>query len=180
MEVLSKADLAFWEENGYVVIHDAAPPELIKNAEQAVWDFLEMDADCTESWYPEPPRKSIMVEIYQHPTLWATRQYPRVHQAFAEIWGTEKLWVSFDRASMSPPNVPGKFERTNLGLHWDTSVDIPFRFHVQGVLYLTDTAANQGAFTCVPGFHNTIEEWIKSLQTVLAHFRQQETQFLFS
>ena len=163
MKVLSKQDLAFWKENGYVVIHNAAPPALIENAAQAVWDFLEMDANVSESWYPDPPRGSIMVEIYQHPALWATRQYPRVHQAFAEIWGTEKLWVSFDRASMSPPNVIGKFERTNLGLHWDTSIDIPVRFHVQGVLYLTDTAANQGAFTCVPGFHNRIEAWIKSL-----------------
>jgi len=32
-------------ENGYVIIHDAAPAELIQNAAQAVWRFLEMDAD---------------------------------------------------------------------------------------------------------------------------------------
>ena len=104
MVVLSSEDRAFWEENGYVVIHDAAPPELIQNTAQAVWDFLGMDADDPDTWYPDPPRKGIMVEIYQHPTLWATRQYPRVHQAFTEIWDNEKLWVSFDRASMSPPN----------------------------------------------------------------------------
>lgn len=163
MPVLSKEDTAFWEEHGYVVIHDAAPPELVENVERSVWDFLEMEANSQESWYPDPPRGSIMVEIYQHPALWATRQYPRVHQAFSEIWGTEKLWVSFDRASMSPPNVPGKYERTRVGLHWDISIDLPIRFHVQGVLYLTDTAENQGAFTCVPGFHNKIEEWIKNL-----------------
>lgn len=162
MAVLSKEDRAFWEEKGYVIIKNAAPPELIQNAANAVWDFLEMDADSPESWYTDPPR-GIMVEIYQHPALWATRQYPRVHQAFSEIWGNEKLWVSFDRASMSPPNIPGKYERTNVGLHWDMSIDLPIRFHVQGVLYLTDTAENQGAFVCVPGFHNKIEEWIKSL-----------------
>ncbi len=98
MTVLSKEDLAFWEENGYVIIPNAAPPALIQEVENAVWDFLEMDADSPDSWYPDPPRGSIMVEIYQHPALWGTRQYPRVHQAFAEIWGTEKLWVSFDRA----------------------------------------------------------------------------------
>ena len=106
--VISEKDRAFWEKNGYVVIHDAAPPELIRDTARAVWNFLEMDADDPNTWYPDPPRKGIMVEIYQHPALWATRQYPRVHQAFSEIWGTEKLWVSFDRASMSPPNLPGK------------------------------------------------------------------------
>ncbi len=177
MPVLNSEARDFWEENGYVVIPDAVPSDLVGAAEKAVWDFLEMDADSPASWYPDPPRKSIMVEIYQHPALWATRQFPRVHQAFAEIWGTEKLWVSFDRASMSPPNVTGKFERNNLGLHWDTSIEVPFRFHVQGVLYLTDTAANQGAFTCVPGFHRKIEEWLKNLPDD-ADPRQQDLEVL--
>ena len=31
------------------------------------------------------------------------------------------------------------------------------------MLYLSDTDANQGAFTCVPGFHNRIEAWIRNL-----------------
>ena len=162
MHVLSAEDRAFWEENGYVIVHDAVPQENVKEAEQAVWDFLEMNPDDPESWYTDPPR-GIMVEIYQHQTLWNNRQYPRLHQAFAEIRGTEKLRVSFDRASMSPPNRPPIWERDNLGLHWDMSIDLPIRFHVQGVLYLTDTAANQGAFTCVPGFHNKIEDWINGL-----------------
>ena len=161
MAVLSPEALDFWEENGYVVVPEAVPPENCKAAEQAVWDFLEMDRDDSETWYPDPPC-GIMVEIYQHQALWDNRQYPRVHQAFSEIWGKEKLWVSFDRASMSPPNRPPIWER-NLGLHWDMSIDLPIRFHVQGVLYLTDTAANQGAFTCIPGFHNKIEDWINGL-----------------
>ena len=48
-----------------------------------------------------------MVEIYQHQALWDNRQYPRAHQAFSEIWETEKLWVSFDRASVSYPTLKG-------------------------------------------------------------------------
>ena len=84
--------------------------------------FLEMDRDDPDSWYPDPPRRGIMVEIYQHQALWNNRQYPRVHQAFSEIWETEKLWVSFDRASMNPPErsdykFPGPY------LHWDMSLD---------------------------------------------------------
>jgi len=164
MPVLSPEDHVFWEENGYVVIHSAVPPENVKAAQQAVWDFLEMDPDDSNSWYPDPPRRSIMVEIYQHQALWDNRQSPRVHQAFSEIWGTEQLWVSFDRASMSPPNCPPKWERDSAGLHWDrSSFDLPIQLAVQGILYLTDTPADQGAFTCVPGFNRRIESWLKTL-----------------
>ena len=106
MPVFDAEALEFWEENGYVVVPEAVPLENCRAAEQAVWDFLEMDRDDPDSWYPDPPRRSIMVEIYQHQALWDNRQYPRVHQAFSEIWDTEKLWVSFDRASMNPPERP--------------------------------------------------------------------------
>ena len=161
MSILSAEDQNFWAENGYVVIHNAVPPEHVKAAAGAVWDFLEMQPGDPESWYPDPPRSSIMTEMYQHQALWNNRQHPRVHQAFAEIWGTEKLWVSIDRASMNPPERPdwkhpGK-------LHWDTALEPPIEFWVQGVLYLTDTAANQGAFTCVPGFHRKLEAWLQEL-----------------
>ena len=57
MPVLSAADIDFWEENGYVVVHDAVPPENYKAAERAIWDFLEMDTDDPETWYPDPPRR---------------------------------------------------------------------------------------------------------------------------
>ena len=161
MSVLSTEDRTFWKENGYVVIPNAVPPEQVRSTEQKVWDFLGMSPDHPESWYPNPPRASVMVEMYQDQALWDNRQYPRVYQAFAEIFGTEKLWVSIDRASMNPPErddwkYPG-------GFHWDTSLDLPIKFWVQGVLYLTDTAANQGAFSCVPGFHRKIEAWLKDL-----------------
>ena len=162
MAVLSATDLAFWEENGYVVVHDAVPPENLKAAEEAVWSFLEMDANNPDSWYPEPPRRGIMVETYQNQALWDNRQYPRIHGAFSQIWDTEKLWVSFDRASMNPPERP-EHKFTGPYLHWDMSLDMPVRLKVQGVLYLTDTLANQGAFTCIPGFHHRLEGWLNSL-----------------
>ena len=90
MSVLTAEDRKFWEENGYVVVHNAVPSENLKAAERAVWDFLEMQPNDPGSWYPDPPRASIMTEMYQHQALWDNRQYPRVHQAFAEIWETEE------------------------------------------------------------------------------------------
>jgi ectoine hydroxylase-related dioxygenase (phytanoyl-CoA dioxygenase family) len=105
-----------------------------------------------------------MVEIYQHQALWNNRQYPKIHQAFTEIWGDEKLWVSLDRANMKPPARPDRPEWCNQGMiYWDTDTSQqPISFGVQGVLYLTDTAQNQGGFQCVPGFHRIFDEWIKT------------------
>ncbi|MFP6724072.1 MAG: phytanoyl-CoA dioxygenase family protein [Candidatus Poribacteria bacterium] len=162
MSPLSQADLDFWQESGYVIARNAVPRENAERAEQAVWEFLGMDQVNSDTWYPDPPRRSIMVEIYQHQALWDNRQYPTIHRAFSQIWQKEKLWVSFDRASMNPPSLdPEAKER---GLHWDANLENrPLGFGVQGVLYLTDTAENQGAFTCVPGFHHRIEEWLDSL-----------------
>ncbi|MXY83343.1 MAG: phytanoyl-CoA dioxygenase family protein, partial [Gemmatimonadetes bacterium] len=105
-----------------------------------------------------------MVEIYQHQALWDNRQYPKVHQAFAEIWDDEKLWVSLDRANMKPPAREDRPEWCNKGMiHWDVdTAQQPVSFGVQGVLYLTDTAEDQGGFQCVPGFHRMFDEWVKT------------------
>ncbi|MBM3213975.1 hypothetical protein FJZ36_03555 [Candidatus Poribacteria bacterium] len=165
MPVLSEQDRAFFDENGYVVVHDAAPADKLAAAVAAIWEFLGMDPDDPDDWY-RPPHKpgAGMVEFYQHQALWDNRQSPRVHGAFADIWRTDKLWVSFDRVNMKPPRRPDKPEWDNKGfVHWDADTSqLPLRFGVQGVLCLTDTAANQGGFQCVPGMHNRLEEWVKT------------------
>ena len=161
---LSPGDLRFWAENGYVVVREVVPIENCRAAEKAVWGFAGMDPDDPETWYPDPP-VGIMKEIYQHQALWDSRQHPRVHEAFSQIWGTHKLRVSRDRASINPPERPG-YEFKGPWLHWDLKIeDIPplEQIGVQGILYLTDTAANQGAFACLPGFHLKLHEWLQSL-----------------
>jgi ectoine hydroxylase-related dioxygenase (phytanoyl-CoA dioxygenase family) len=174
MAVLSKEDREFWEENGYVVIPNAVPQENLDAMVDVIWEFLEMDRNNSEDWYKYQPytreNKTSMissagkVEIYQHQALWNNRQNPKVHQAFAEVWGREDLWVSLDRANMKPPAREDKPAWNNKGMiHWDLdSTQDPIPFGVQGVLYLTDTSEDQGGFQCVPGFHNTFAEWVKT------------------
>ena len=190
MPVLGELDWAFWEEHGYVVIPNAVPPANLEALVERIWQFLEMDASDQESWYKyrpytradhcSPISEAGMVEMYQHQTLWDNRQYPRVHQVFGEILGTEKLWVSLDRANMKPPARRDKPEWGHKGMiHWDldTSAIHPLEgeemaatwrpnpsmhLGVQGVLYLTDTEADQGGFQCIPGFHRTYHKWVKS------------------
>ncbi|MEM7015321.1 MAG: hypothetical protein AAF585_28010 [Verrucomicrobiota bacterium] len=167
MIVFSQADLDFWNENGYVILREAAPPENLHAVEDAVWQFQEMDRNNPETWYSRPERKngmlelngSGMVEMYHHPALWANRQLPKIHGAFADLWGTENLWVTIDRANLNVPNRPD-FEFKGF-IHWDidTSLD-PLPFDMQGVLAITDNEPGQGGFQCVPGMPKRIQEWI--------------------
>jgi ectoine hydroxylase-related dioxygenase (phytanoyl-CoA dioxygenase family) len=155
---LEAEDLDFWNENGYVVVHDAVSQEQCQTAAQAIYDFLEVDPEQPDTWYGH----DIWVPLLHHPAFWANRESPRIHGAFAQLWGRQDLWVTVDQGGWNPPERPG-WRFSGQGLHFDVSLELPVPFGVQGILYLTDTAANQGAFRCVPGFHRRIETWLKSL-----------------
>jgi hypothetical protein len=160
--VLTADDLAFWEENGYVVLHDAAPPENCEAATKAIFEFTGAVADRPETWYAGPQGHSIWVPLLHHPALWANRKSPRIQRAFSQIWGRDDLWVAVDQGGFNPPERE-KWAFPGPHLHWDMSLELPIAFGVQGILYLTDTPADQGAFTCVPRFHRRIEEWLRGL-----------------
>jgi ectoine hydroxylase-related dioxygenase (phytanoyl-CoA dioxygenase family) len=159
--VLSAEDLAFWDEHGYVILHDAVPADSLAAAAQAVWDRVGARTDEPDTWYRRR-NNGIMVQFFQHPAFAANRRSPRIHKAFAQLWGTADLWVSTDRVGFNVPERPG-WHFSGPDLHWDTSLLQPMPFHAQGVLYLTDTPPEQGAFTCVPGFHRRIDAWLASL-----------------
>jgi ectoine hydroxylase-related dioxygenase (phytanoyl-CoA dioxygenase family) len=163
--VLTPTERAFWEENGYVIIHNAVPQENIAAAIDAIWDFLEVDRNHPEEWYKAPVSKAGMLELYHHQALWNNRQEPKVYQAFADIWQTDELWVSFDRANMNPPARQPDWDYQGM-YHWDidTTLD-PIPFMVQGVLYLADTPADGGGFHCTPGMHKRFYEWVKTQPT---------------
>jgi ectoine hydroxylase-related dioxygenase (phytanoyl-CoA dioxygenase family) len=161
-DVLTAEDLEFWEENGYVIVREAVSREQARATETAVWEFLGMEPNDPASWYEKPIGKGIMMDFYHHPTLLENRRAPRIQKAFAQLWKTADLWATTDRTSFNPPETknycfPGP------RLHWDMSLEPPFHFGTQGLLYLCDTPAEQGAFRCVPKFHRKLEKWLKDL-----------------
>jgi ectoine hydroxylase-related dioxygenase (phytanoyl-CoA dioxygenase family) len=160
--VLSAEDLAFWNENGYVIVRNAVPTAKAKAAEDAVWSFLDMSPADPTSWYKKPIGKGIMMELYFHDALAENRRSARIRKAFAQLWNDVDLWVTADRTSFNPPeNDVYSFQGPRL--HWDMSLAEPLYFGTQGILYLCDTDADQGAFTCVPGFHRELGSWLDSL-----------------
>jgi ectoine hydroxylase-related dioxygenase (phytanoyl-CoA dioxygenase family) len=155
-------DLAFWDEHGYVVLKQAVSREAAQAAEQALWAFTGGRPEEADSWYVQRDGHTIMVPLIHHPAFAANRRSPRIHAAFAQLLGTDDLVVTVDRGGLNPPERPGwRFPGPHL--HWDTSLVPPIPLSMQGVLYLSDTPANQGAFCCVPGFHRRIEPWLASL-----------------
>jgi hypothetical protein len=159
---LTAGELAFWEEHGYVVLHDAVPPESRDAAAAAIYEFLDVDPANPETWYTEKAGKSIWVPLTHHPAFWANRHAPRLVKAFAQLWGREDLWPTVDQGGFNPPERPG-WPFPGPHAHWDMTLLPPHVFGLQGILYLTDTEANQGAFTCIPGFHRKLESWLKAL-----------------
>lgn len=159
--VLGADDLAHWEREGWVVLRDAISREEAAAAEALLWQVVGGDPAMPASWYGHRGN-GIMVQFFQHPALDVARRAPRIHKAFAQLWGTADLWTTIDRMSFNPPETPAHpFQGPRL--HWDVSLALPVPFATQGILYLTDTATDQGALTLVPGFHHRLEGWLAEI-----------------
>src|ERR1700760_4241163 len=183
LRVLSEDDWKFWIENGYVVIKDAVPKEQVKKLADYLWEYEGKDQNDIESWYKKPNAEmqmtelnnTGMVEIYNHQYLWDNRQYPKVHAAFADVWGTERLWSTIDRANLNFPLRPG-FEYKGF-IHWDYDPETKPQ-NVQGVLALADqTDENMGGFQCIPEHFRTYDTWKLTQPEDRDHYKPDTTGF---
>jgi hypothetical protein len=161
-DALGPDAIAQWVRDGYVVLKQAVPRAHAEGLATLVWDQLGARPDDPASWYAAET-DGIMVGLYHHPLIRAARKAPRIHKAFAQLWGSADLWPVTDQLGFNPPERFGHAFRGS-PLHWDVSLVRPIPFGTQGVLYLTDTATDQGAFRCVPGFHHRIEAWLDGLE----------------
>lgn len=162
--VLSEEDLKFWNKNGYIVVKNAVSKEDCEATQHAIWNFLEMDPDRKQSWYQRHEnQKGLMLNFSDHETLNKNRFSPKIKKAYEQLYKTNNIYKTIDKVSFNPPETT---EFTFLGslLHWDTSLKQPLTFGLQGLLYLTDCGANDGAFHCVAGFHNKINHWLDNLE----------------
>ncbi len=184
LRVLSEEQWQHWEKKGYVIVPDAVPSEQIERLVALIWLFEEKDPQDRSTWY-RPPRREIemselvgsgMVEIYNHQFLWDNRQYPKVYDAFVDIWGTEKLWVSIDRANL---NFPIRRDSDFSGfIHWDIDTSDPNRANnVQGTISLTDTSEETGGFQCIPELYQKFDDWVKTQPEGRDPFRPDITNF---
>jgi len=162
-DVLTAEDMRSWQENGYIVVKNAVTPAQCTAARDAVWQYLGASLDNPDSWYaPHGGKSGMMLEFFQHPALDTNRHVSRIRKAHEQLYGHTDLYVLVDKVSFNAPeNIQHRFNGS--GLHWDVSLQLPVPFALQGLLYLNDVSAADGAFYCVPGFHNRIDDWIAAL-----------------
>jgi hypothetical protein len=163
VDTLTNEDLEFWNQNGYIVLKNAISKSDCEQTRTAIWNFLDKSPDDVASWYTQhPEQKGLMVNFSNHPTLNKNRMASKIKKAFEQLYQTDTIYKTIDKISFNPP-VSDNYSFMGSGLHWDVSLKLPIPFRLQGLIYLSDCGANDGAFHCVPGFHNHIENWMKSL-----------------
>ncbi len=183
LKVLTDADWQFWIENGYVIVKQAVPKEQAQQTAEFLWEFEEKNPNDAKTWYAAPRAEmkmkeltnSGMVEVYNHQTLWNNRQTERVYEAFCDVWGTDKLWVTIDRANLNFPMRPGhEFKGF---IHWDYDPETRPQ-NVQGVLALADqTDENMGGFQCIPRLYREYDTWKLTQPTDGDRFKPDTSQF---
>jgi len=164
------------EDRGYVVVPGVVPQQNLAAAVADIWRHTGAEPHDPHTWYrPDLVRPAGMVQMYHYQSLWDNRQHPRVHATFADLWGTERLWVTLDRANLKPPAQAEHPEYDHKGfIHWDTDITMypAITFGVQGVLALTDTDETMGGFQCVPEVYTNLASWVderRASPAALAH-----------
>lgn len=165
---LSEEDWNFWITNGYIIIKNAISKNEALETSNFLWEFEDKKKDDHTTWYTKERAKmkmkelagTGMVEVYNNQFLWNNRQKKRIYDAFVDIWGTEKLWVTIDRANLNFPIKEGF--KYNSFIHWDYDPDTKPQ-NIQGVLALCDqTDTNMGGFQCIPWLFRNYESWKKT------------------
>lgn len=146
---------------GYAVVSALVPDPLIHAARDAVCSFVDADLAQPDTWYRHEPLVWSVVPVHHAQAFWDIRQLPTLYEVFASLWGTEKLWVSMDRAVFKVPRSRAHPTRVDESVvHWDMDPPVPASCLYQAMLFLTDAPPGQGAFGCVPSIFRELERYL--------------------
>lgn len=160
-KVLTHEDLEFFNTYGYVVVKNVISQDDCKKTIKAIAEFVGLDLSIPSNWYKID--SGFWIKMYHHKTLTQNRNSEKIRIAYEQLLHSKNLFCSHDRVSINPPET-NTFKYSGSPLHWDVNLDTPMPFWLQGLLYLTDVKENGGAFSCVPGFHKKIDNWLKQFE----------------
>lgn len=158
--MLTDTHIQFFRSNGYLVIDQLLPFDLCDAVIDTILDNIDVDIDDASTWYRGDLTGHGIIPLHHAQALWDVRQYPDVHAVFAQLYETEKLWVSNDRVSYKPPAGVHTKSWQPGPVHWDCD---PWSFQglsIQGLVYLSETSEQQGAFMCVPEIYRNLQQYL--------------------
>jgi len=145
---------------GYLVVENVVGQPEREAAIDAIEAFLGVDADDPDTWYKHRLEGHGIVPLHHAQALWDLRQLPPIHDIYAQMYGDERLWVTFDRVSFKAPGRGWQDPVSMNPVHWDCDPRTWRQLSIQGLVYLRDTDAAQGAFCCVPRIYQNLPEWL--------------------
>jgi len=188
----------FFDTYGVVVVHNCLSVEECKRSYDEIWEFVERrcsarrgDPTTWNSW-PALAKLGILGnDTVLSKQFCENRQNPNLYKAFANILGSEKLYMVVGRASMMRPTktVEGiesepvdcpMWKTIENWLHWDANLwtgkvtnfgwktvnadkNLGYdKIHVQAWVALTDCGPEDGGFHCVPGHHAHVRGWAEA------------------
>ncbi|KAL2838646.1 hypothetical protein BJY01DRAFT_237414 [Aspergillus pseudoustus] len=160
----TKASYGDWRDdlhaNGYVVIKQAIPRERAIQYQQRAFDWLQsfgtpLDIQDPSTWTAEnlPVQSKLNTfdnyGIVHEKFMWDARMEPGVVDAFAKVWETDELLVSFDSLNVTFPNRKDKPARAP----WPHVDQSPYKrgLHcIQGIINLSHAGPEDGSLMVLP------------------------------
>lgn len=161
-----------FENEGYAVIPSVITPEAATSYQNRAFEWLKsldnptLDLTNPSTWTPENLPSISAINTFNHygvvheSFMWGIRLEPNVREAFARIWGTNELLVSFDALNITLPRRPGHVPREK----WPHIDQSPYRHGlecVQGIVTLSEAGPDDGGLTVWPGTHRLTEQFFR-------------------
>lgn len=161
-QLLTDEQWQHWQEKGYLQLSGLVPEEDCDCVKQQICEYLEVDLERPESWWPTGSEKiqSIMLPSLTTPGSKKLKESPKIRRVFEDLYQQKTIVSQTLPLGYNPPEtISNKFRGTDL--HWDIDFDRGVRYYIQGLLYLDDVEPEGGAFSLVPGYQNKVEELLK-------------------
>jgi hypothetical protein len=157
---IQNRDRRHFETEGYMVIENVIPPNLVASTVHDIAAFVGADLADPRTWYNAPPVLDGVVPMHHAQSLWDIRQHPNLYEVFAEFFGTGKLMLDINRCIFRPPVHPLHPTRSLGDIHWDADPRVDVEPTVQTVVLLSSIGNNRGGFQCIPEIYRNLNTWL--------------------
>ncbi|RDW68122.1 hypothetical protein BP6252_09518 [Coleophoma cylindrospora] len=160
-------------QDGFAVVKGAVPADRAAGYVEEMTKWLErfplgFDRNDPSTWTEEHLPANMKGGMYHgyavahEKFVWDARMEPGVVDAFAKIWGTDELLVSFDGINMTLPLPDSTRPKSARWPHQDQDSRIRGFGCAQGIINLADNGPEDGGLMVMKGSHRFNDEFFKT------------------